>query len=208
MARYKESVCRFCRREGAKLYLKGDRCFSEKCAFVRKGYPPGEHGQARQRVSEYGMQLREKQKARRIYGVLERQFRKYFQEASRFKGVTGERLLQLLESRLDNTIYRMGFARSRPEARQLVRHGHFTVNGRKVDIPSYLVRQGDIVAVKENSRNKPIFKELAEWGGTQGTVEWLEVDRDNMTGKISRLPAREELDVPIAEQLIVEFYSR
>ncbi len=208
MARYKESVCRFCRREGAKLYLKGDRCFSEKCAFARKGYPPGEHGQARQRISEYGMQLREKQKARRIYGVLERQFRRYFQEASRFKGVTGERLLQLLESRLDNVVYRMGFARSRPEARQLIRHGHFAVNGRKVDIPSYQVRQGDVVAVKENSRHKPIFKELTEWGGAQGTVEWLEVDRETMTGRITRLPSREELDIPIAEQLIVEFYSR
>lgn len=208
MARYKDAVCRLCRREGVKLYLKGDRCFSEKCAFTRKGYIPGEHGQGRQKVSEYGMQLREKQRARRIYGVLENQFRRYFKEADRRKGVTGEILLQILESRLDNMVYRMGFARSRAEARQLIRHGHFEVNGRKVDIPSYQTRPGDIVAVRENRRNRDLFKEILEWGATQGTGEWLEVDRENMSGKVVRFPTREELDVPVTEHLIVEFYSR
>ncbi len=208
MARYKEAVCRLCRREGAKLYLKGDRCFSEKCAFTRKGYIPGEHGQSRQKISEYGMQLREKQRARRIYGVLEKQFRRYFKEADRRKGVTGEILLQILESRLDNMIYRMGFARSRAEARQLIRHGHFEVNGRKVDIPSYQTRPGDIISVRENRRSRDLFKEIADWGSAQGTGEWLEVDRENMSGKVARFPTREELDVPITEHLIVEFYSR
>lgn len=208
MARYTGSVCRLCRREGTKLYLKGDRCFSDKCAIVRKGYPPGLHGQSRQKISEYGLQLREKQKARRIYGVLEDQFRRYFEEADRRKGVTGEILLQLLESRLDNVVFRMGFARSRPEARQLVRHGHFMVNGGKVDIPSYLTKAGDIVSVREKSKNLPLFKELAEWGSPQGNLEWLEVDHENMTGKVLRMPLREELDVPITEHLIIEFYSR
>ncbi len=208
MARYKDAVCRLCRREAVKLYLKGDRCFSEKCAFMRKGYIPGEHGQSRQKISEYGMQLREKQRARRIYGVLENQFRRYFKEADRRKGVTGEILLQILESRLDNMVYRMGFARSRAEARQLIRHGHFEVNGRKVDIPSYQTRPGDIVSVRENRRSRNLFREIADWGSAQGTVEWLEVDRENMSGKVTRFPTREELDVPITEHLIVEFYSR
>lgn len=208
MARYKDAVCRLCRREAVKLYLKGDRCFSEKCAFMRKGYIPGEHGQSRQKISEYGMQLREKQRARRVYGVLENQFRRYFKEADRRKGVTGEILLQILESRLDNMVYRMGFARSRAEARQLIRHGHFEVNGRKVDIPSYQTRPGDIVSVRENRRSRNLFKEIADWGSAQGTVEWLEVDRDHMSGKVTRFPSREELDVPITEHLIVEFYSR
>ncbi len=208
MARYKDAVCRLCRREAVKLYLKGDRCFSEKCAFMRKGYIPGDHGQSRQKISEYGMQLREKQRARRIYGVLENQFRRYFKEADRRKGVTGEILLQILESRLDNMVYRMGFARSRAEARQLIRHGHFEVNGRKVDIPSYQTRPGDIVSVRENRRSRTLFREIADWGSAQGTVEWLEVDRENMSGKVIRFPTREELDVPITEHLIVEFYSR
>ena len=208
MARYKEAVCRLCRREGAKLYLKGDRCFSEKCAFTRKGYIPGEHGQSRQKISEYGMQLREKQRARRIYGVLEKQFRRYFKEADRRKGVTGEILLQILESRLDNMVFRMGFARSRAEARQLIRHGHFEVNVRKVDIPSFQTRPGDTISVRENRRSRDLFKEIADWGSTQGTGEWLEVDRENMSGKVVRFPTREELDVPITEHLIVEFYSR
>ncbi len=208
MARYKDSTCRLCRREGAKLYLKGDRCYSEKCGFTRKGYPPGMHGQKKQKVSDYGMQLREKQKARRIYGVLEAQFRRYFKEADRRKGVTGEVLLQILESRLDNVIYRLGFARSRAEARQLVRHGHFVVNGKKVDIPSYLVRPGDEIAVRENSRSQPVFKEMAAWGAAQETLPWLEVDREQMRGRFVRFPAREELDVPITEHLIVELYSR
>jgi len=208
MARYKDASCRLCRREGAKLYLKGDRCYSEKCAFSRKGYPPGAHGQGRQKISEYGMQLREKQKARRLYGVLERQFRRYFKEAERRKGITGEILLQILESRLDNIVYRMGLARSRTDARQLIRHGHYTVNGRNVNIPSYLTKPGDIVAVRERSKNTTLFKELAEWGAAQGTVNWLEVDRENMSGKVIRLPSREELEVPISEHLIVELYSR
>lgn len=208
MARYKEANCRLCRREGAKLYLKGDRCYSEKCGFSRKAYPPGMHGQKRQKVSEYGMQLREKQKARRVYGVLETQFRKYFKEADRRKGVTGELLLQILESRLDNMIYRMGFGRSRAEARQLVRHGHFMVNGRKVDIPSYLTRPGDEIAVREGRKSKPVFKEMAAWGTTQETLPWLEVDREQLKGRIVRFPTREELDVPITEHLIVELYSR
>lgn len=208
MARYKDASCRLCRREGAKLYLKGDRCYSDKCAFTRKGYPPGAHGQSRPKISEYGLQLREKQKTRRIYGVLEKQFRRYFKEADRRKGITGEILLQILESRLDNIVYRMGLARSRADARQLIRHGHYTVNGRKVNIPSYLTRPGDVIAVREKSKNSTLFKELAEWGAAQGTVNWLEVDRENMSGKVVRLPSREELDVPISEHLIVELYSR
>jgi small subunit ribosomal protein S4 len=208
MARYKEASCRLCRREGAKLYLKGDRCYSEKCAYTRKAYPPGDHGQGRQKITEYGMQLREKQKARRIYGVLEKQFKRYFKEADRRKGVTGEILLQILESRLDNMIYRMGLARSRTDARQLLRHGHYMVNGRKVDIPSFLTRTGDVIAVREKSKNSSFFKEIAEWGAAQGTVSWLEVDRENMSGKVIRLPSRDELDIPITEHLIVELYSR
>jgi len=208
MARYKDASCRLCRREGAKLYLKGDRCYSDKCAFTRKGYPPGAHGQSRPKISEYGLQLREKQKTRRIYGVMEKQFRRYFKEADRRKGITGEILLQILESRLDNIVYRMGLARSRADARQLIRHGHYTVNGRKVNIPSYLTKPGDVIAVREKSKNSALFKELAEWGAAQGTVNWLEVDRENMSGKVLRLPSREELDVPISEHLIVELYSR
>ncbi len=208
MARYKEAVCRLCRRESVKLYLKGDRCFSEKCAFTRKAYIPGEHGQSRQKISEYGMQLREKQRARRIYGVLEKQFRRYFKEADRRKGVTGEILLQILESRLDNIVFRMGFARSRAEARQLIRHGHFEVKGRKVDIPSYQTRPGDVVSVRENRRSRNLFREIADWGSALGTVEWLEVDRENLSGTVLRFPTREELDIPITEHLIVEYYSR
>jgi small subunit ribosomal protein S4 len=209
VARYTGAVCRQCRREGIKLYLKGERCYTEKCAIDRRSYAPGQHGQRRRgKISEYGLQLREKQKARRVYGVMESQFRKYFREADRRKGITGENLLQILESRLDNIVYRMGFALSRPEARQLVRHGHFTVNGRKVTIPSYLVRPGDVVAVRESSRDKGRFKELAELTRNQGTMEWLEVDSENLTGKVIRLPNREEIDIPISEHLIVELYSR
>ncbi len=209
MARYTGPSCRLCRREGIKLYLKGERCYTEKCSVDRRSYAPGQHGQRRRgKYSEYGLQLREKQKARRIYGVLEKQFRRYFKEADRRKGITGENLLQILESRLDNIVYRMGFALSRSEARQLVRHGHFTVNGQKVTIPSYQVSPGDVVAVKETSRGKGRFKELAELTRNQGRVEWLEVDSDNLTGKIIRLPNREEIDTPIEEHLIVELYSR
>ncbi|HOB86577.1 MAG TPA: 30S ribosomal protein S4 [Bacillota bacterium] len=208
MARYTGAVCRLCRRERMKLYLKGDRCYTDKCSVVRHPYPPGQHGQGRQKFSEYGLQLREKQKARRIYGVLEKQFRRYFKEADRRKGVTGEILLQLLESRLDNVVFRMGLARSRPEARQLVRHGHFQVNGRKVDIPSYLTRPGDQVAVREKSRKLPVFKQIAEAREQQGIVDWLEVDFEKLSGRVLRIPQREEIDVPIQEQLIVELYSR
>ncbi len=208
MGRYRGPVCRHCRREGVKLYIKGDRCFTDKCAMIRHPYPPGEHGQSRSKVSEYGLQLREKQKARRIYGVQEKQFRNYFVEADRRKGVTGEILLQILESRLDNIVYRLGLARSRNEARQLVRHGHFEVNGKKVDVPSYLTRSGDEIRVREKSRGKEVFKEIAETSQDQGVMDWLEVDRDNMRGKIIRKPAREEIDVPVTEQLIVELYSR
>ena len=208
MGRHTEAVCRLCRRERNKLYLKGDRCFSDKCGVVRHAYPPGEHGQARQKFSEYGQQLREKQKARRIYGVMERQFRRYFKEADRRKGVTGEILLQLLESRLDNVVYRMGLGRSRPEARQLVNHGHFMVNGRKVDIPSYLTRPGDVIAVREASRKQPVFKQIAEARDQQGTVDWLTVDFEKLEGRVIRVPGREEIDVPLTEHLIIELYSR
>ena len=208
MARYRDAVCRLCRRERNKLYLKGDRCYTDKCSLTRKGYPPGEHGQARQKFSEYGQQLREKQKAKRIYGILERQFRRYFREADRRKGVTGEILLQLLESRIDNVVYRMGFARSRAEARQMVNHGHFRVNGRKVDIPSYLTRPGDEISLRERSRSLPVFKEIQESGAAPSVVDWMEVDRENMQGRIIRMPQREEIDVPLEEHLIVELYSR
>lgn len=208
MARYRDAVCRLCRRERMKLYLKGERCYTDKCSVVRRAYPPGEHGQARQKFSEYGQQLREKQKAKRIYGVLERQFRRYFREADRRKGITGENLLQLLESRLDNVVYRMGFGRSRAEAHQLVNHGHFEVNGRKVDIPSYLTKPGDIIAVREKSRNLAVFKEIREASEGQATVDWLESDLEQLRGRVIRLPQRDEIDVPVEEQLIVELYSR
>lgn len=207
MARYTGSVCRQCRREEIKLYLKGERCYTDKCAIDRRAYPPGQHGQGRRKKpSEYGIQLREKQKARRIYGVLEKQFRNYFSIADRKKGITGENLLQLLESRLDNMVFRMGFALSRTEARQMVRHGHIRVNDHKVNIPSYLTKAGDIIEVKEKSRSKSRFKEVAEHG--RGKADWLEVDLDSMKGKVIRVPAREEIDIPISEHLIVELYSR
>jgi len=208
MARYTGPVCRLCRREGAKLYLKGEKCYSPKCTFEHRPDAPGQRKRFRRKPTEYGIQLREKQKARRIYGVLERQFRQYYRRASRTRGVTGEVLLQLLERRLDNVVYRMGLASSRSEARQLVRHGHFTVNGRRVNIPSYQVREGDEVAVAEKSRKVPRLKELAELAGRRGTPDWLEVDYENMKGKVLRLPTREEIDVPIQERLIIELYSR
>ncbi|MEW5783729.1 MAG: 30S ribosomal protein S4 [Bacillota bacterium] len=208
MGRHTEAVCRLCRREKVKLYLKGDRCYSDKCSVSRHTYPPGEHGQGRQKFSEYGQQLREKQKARRIYGVMERQFRRYFKEADRRKGVTGEILLQLLESRLDNVVYRLGLGRSRPEARQLVNHGHFAVNGRKVDIPSYLTRTGDVITVREKSRKLPVFKQIAEARDQQGTVDWLQVDFEKLEGRVIRVPRRDEIEVPLSEHLIVELYSR
>jgi small subunit ribosomal protein S4 len=208
MGRHTGAVCRLCRRENDKLYLKGDRCYSDKCAVVRHAYPPGEHGQGRQKFSEYGQQLREKQKARRIYGVMERQFRRYFKEADRRKGVTGELLLQLLESRLDNVVFRMGLGRSRAEARQLINHGHFQVNGRKVDIASFLTRVGDVVAVRERCKSKPVFKLIAEDRSGTGIVDWLEVDHEKLEGRVLRVPSREEIDVPVTEHLIVELYSR
>lgn len=209
MARYTEAVCRLCRREGLKLYLKGERCYTEKCGISRRAFVPGQHGQGRRnKPSEYGLQLREKQKARRIYGVLESQFRRYFKEANRRKGVTGENLLRLLELRMDNVVYRLGLAASRAEARQLVRHGHFNVNGRKVSIPSYQVSPGEVITVRPGSSDKGRFKDLAELLRNQGTVEWLEVDRQALSGRVVRLPAREEIDVPITEHLIVELYSR
>lgn len=208
MGRHTGAVCRLCRREKDKLYLKGDRCFSDKCAVVRHAYPPGEHGQGRQKFSEYGLQLREKQKARRIYGVMERQFRRYFKEADRRKGVTGEILLQLLESRLDNVVYRLGLARSRSEARQLINHGHFQVNGRKVDIASFLTRPGDIVAVREKSKTKPVFKHIVEARDQQESGGWLEVDHEKLEGRVLRVPQRDEIDSPVTEHLVVELYSR
>ncbi|HMM19630.1 MAG TPA: 30S ribosomal protein S4 [Selenomonadales bacterium] len=210
MARYIGAVCRQCRREGIKLYLKGDKCYSDKCAFSRRGYAPGQHGQgqARKKVSEYGLQLREKQRARRIYGILEKQFRNYFEKAERQKGITGENLLVMLERRLDNVVYRLGFASSRTQARQLVRHGHFVVNGHRVDIPSFMVKVGSTIQVKEESKETPVFKEIAE-GLTHKTVPaWLELSAQDMVGKVVRYPAREEIDIPIQEHLIVELYSR
>ncbi|MHB9095540.1 MAG: 30S ribosomal protein S4 [Eubacteriales bacterium] len=208
MARYTGPVCRLCRREGAKLYLKGDRCYTAKCGIDRRGYAPGQHGQGRKKQSEYGVQLREKQKARRIYGILETQFRNYFEKAENQKGVTGENLLRLLERRLDNVVYRLGFAGSRVEARQLVRHGHFTVNGKKVNIPSFLTKVGDIVEVAEKSRDNNRIKELADQAARKTPPAWLEVSADQFAGKVVAVPSREEIDVPIVEHLIVELYSR
>ena len=209
MARYTGAVCRQCRREGQKLFLKGDRCYTDKCAIDRRGFAPGQHGNARnKKLSEYGQQLREKQKARRYYGVLESQFRKYYEMASARKGVTGENLLSILESRLDNAVYRLGLAMSRPEARQLVRHGHFTVNGKKVDIPSVLLKAGDVVALKESSRSLDKFKACVEANGNRAVPKWLDYDKTNMVAKVLAAPAREDIDLPIAEHMIVELYSK
>jgi small subunit ribosomal protein S4 len=211
MARYKDAVCKQCRREGEKLFLKGERCLSPKCAVERRPYPPGLHGrqsQYRRKVSDYGLQLRAKQKARRVYGVLERQFRRYFREAERRRGLTGTNLLVILESRLDNVVYRLGFAASRPQARQLVRHGHFEVNGRKVNIPSYLVQPGDVVGVRTVSRGKAIFQEIALDLEHRAVPEWLSRDDITMSGRVMGQPEREDIDVSINEQLIVEYYSR
>ncbi|QUH25465.1 30S ribosomal protein S4 [Serpentinicella alkaliphila] len=207
MARYKDAVCRLCRREGLKLYLKGERCYTDKCAVTKRAYAPGQHGNNKRKLSNYGMQLREKQKAKRFYGVLETQFRKYFEMADKQPGITGDNLLRLLETRLDNVVYRLGFATSRPEARQLVVHGHFTVNGGKVDIPSYLVSVGDVIAVKDKSKASPKFKELVE-AAKATTPQWVSADAEKLEGKIVSLPTREDIDLPIAENLIVELYSR
>ena len=208
MARYTDAVCRLCRREGQKLFLKGDRCYTEKCAADRRPYPPGQHGQGRTKTSEYGLQLREKQKAKRYYGVLESQFRGYFNMASKRKGKTGENLLAILETRLDNTVYRLGFAMSRAEARQLVLHGHFLVNGRKVNIPSFLVRPGMIISLKEKSRSLDKLKSVIEANSSRVPPKWLDYDANAMIAKVSTTPVREDIDIPIEEQLIVELYSK
>ena len=213
MARYTGPVCKLCRREGEKLFLKGQRCYSPKCPFEKdRGYPPGEHGRLarfrRRRSSDYLRQLREKQKARRIYGVLERQFRRYFREAERRSGLTGENLLIVLESRLDNVVYRLGFADSRAQARQLVQHGHFVVNGRRTNIPSYVVRPQDTIAVRDASRNKAYFKQRAEDLDDGAALNWLSLDAKTMTARVLQTPAREDIDTALNEQLIVEYYSR
>lgn len=206
MARYTDASCRLCRREGQKLFLKGERCYSTKCALEKRNYAPGQHGQSRKKMSEYGLQLREKQKAKRFYGLLETQFRNLFDKAAKRKGMTGENLLIMLESRLDNVVFRMGFASSRKEARQLVNHGHFTVNGKKVDIPSFEVKAGDVVKVKEKSTSSPKFKEIKEM--TISVPSWITVDVDKLEGKVVALPKREDIDTPIEEHLIVELYSK
>jgi small subunit ribosomal protein S4 len=201
-------VCRLCRREGLKLFLKGERCYTDKCAIERRNYPPGEHGQGRSKFSEYAVQLREKQKVKRMYGLMERQFRRYFSLAETARGITGETLLLLLEQRLDNMIYRMGFATSRAEARQLVRHGPFLVDGRKVDIPSYLLRPGQIVTVHERSRAVARILEALEQAERRGVPDWLEVQREAFSGRVKALPARADLTMPINEKLVVELYSK
>ena len=209
LARYVEATCRLCRRENLKLFLKGDRCYTDRCAFERRSYAPGQHGQRRGgKVSDYGIQLREKQKAKRIYGVLEKQFRMYYIRADRQKGITGTNLLILLERRLDNMVYRMGFSSSRDQARQLVRHNHFTVNGRKVNIPSYQVKIGDVIEVREKSRKIPVILEAMETVVRRETPTWLEVDGGNFGGVVKAFPNREDLTMPINEQLIVELYSK
>ena len=206
MARYTEAVCRQCRREGQKLFLKGERCYSDKCALTRRAYAPGQHGQGRKKVSEYGTQLREKQKVRRYYGILESQFAKYFEMAEKKQGVTGDNLLSIVESRLDNVIYRLGFAMSRPEARQLVRHGHFTVNGKKVNIPSYLVTVGDVIAIKEGSMSSAKIKAILEANEKRAIVKWLELN--GTTGKVVGYAEAEDIDLPVEKHLIVELYSK
>lgn len=208
MARYTEAACKLCRREGEKLFLKGDRCYMEKCALSKRAYAPGQHGQRRKKLSEYGVQLREKQKARRFYGVLERQFRNYFEMASKRKGITGVNLLQILESRFDNVIYRLGFAPSRAQSRQLVNHGHFNVNGQKVNIASYLLKPGDLITIDETSKKLTRFKNFVESLQSRPIPEWLSLDTENIVGKVVKLPSREEIDLPIQEHLIIELYSK
>jgi small subunit ribosomal protein S4 len=209
LARYIGSVCKLCRRENTKLFLKADRCYTDKCAIVRRSYPPGQHGQARIKQSEYSIQLREKQKIRRLYGVLERQFRGYFERAERMKGITGDNLLQLLERRLDNVVQRMGFAGSKKEARQLVRHGHLLVNGRKINIPSYLLKAGDVVELREKSRGIGQVQQTLAAVEKRGFPSWLEIDKAQFRGKVLSLPARDECTLPtVKEQLVVELYSK
>ena len=209
MARNTASVCRLCRREGIKLFLKGDRCYTDKCGFERRAYAPGQHGQGRRRkASNYGEQLREKQKVKRIYGIAERQFRGYYHKAVQAKGVSGHTLIQLLERRLDNVVYRMGFASDHAEARQLVRHGHFTINGKKVNIPSYLVRARDIVQVRESSQKMARINEALAAVDRRGVPQWIQMDKENFRGAIAQLPSREDVTLPIREQLIIELYSK
>ncbi|MFW6264501.1 MAG: 30S ribosomal protein S4 [Bacillota bacterium] len=209
MARYRGSVCRICRRESEKLYLKGERCYTDKCAIERRPYAPGEHGQGRRgKQSEYGQQLREKQKVRKIYGILEKQYRRYFEMAENMPGVTGENFLQLLERRLDNVVFRLGFASSRNQARQFVLHGHILVNGKKVNIPSYQVDVDDVISVKDSSRKSTIFKEVLEFNADAKGPEWLSIDTDKAEGTVLALPVRDDIDYPVEEHLIVEYYSR
>ena len=208
MARYREAVCRICRREGDKLFLKGDRCYTDKCAIARRSYAPGQHGQGRKKMSEYGTQLREKQKAKRYYGLLENQFYHYFELATKMAGKTGENLLKVLESRLDNVVYRAGFAMSRPEARQLVSHGHFTVNGKAVNVPSYLVKAGDVVAIVEKSMSSDKIKGVLEANASRPALNWLSVDKNKAQATVVNLPERGEIDLQVEEQLIVELYSK
>lgn len=212
MAKYRGPVCKLCRREGEKLFLKGARCFSPKCAFERRGYPPGQHGRSaqyrRRRESDFARQLRAKQKARRVYGIFERQFRRYYEVSLRRRGLTGLNLLQILESRLDNVIYRMGYADSRAQARLLVTHGHFDVNGRRTDVPSMLISPNDIIEVRDGSRKRKYFRELREIAETKNVPTWIDRDLNNLSGKVLRLPERSEIDGNLNEQLIVEYYSR
>jgi small subunit ribosomal protein S4 len=209
MARYIGAVCRLCRREGMKLFLKGERCYTEKCAIEKRNLPPGQHGKLRKaKLVGYGLQLREKQKVKRIYGVLENQFRRYFEMADRQRGITGETLLQLLERRLDNVIYRLGFATSRSQARQLVRHGHFSVNGKKVDVPSFSVKTGDVVSVRGGSAENATIQHAIEEVMGRGIPEWIHFDAGTLSGRIAALPTREQINLPVQEQLIVELYSK
>ncbi len=208
MARYTEPLCRLCRREGQKLFLKGDKCYTDKCAMVTRAKVPGQHGDGRSKTSEYGLQLREKQKTKRYYGVLEKQFRSYYDMAERKPGQTGQNLLSILETRLDNVVYRLGFAMSRAEARQLITHGHFTVNGRKVNIPSYLVKPGMVITLKEASRDLEKIKASVEANAFRQPPKWLEYDAQNLTAKVVAVPEREDIDLPIEEHLIVELYSK
>jgi len=208
LARYTSAQCRLCRREGMKLFLKGERCLTNKCSLERRAYPPGQHGQGRIKRSDYGVQLREKQKVRRMYGVLEKQFRLYYQRAARMKGVTGENLLQLLERRLDNTVYRLGFANSRKDARQLVSHGHLLINGRRVDIPSIQIKEGDVVEVRERSKKLARIEGALELKAAGELPGWLELDRDGMKATVKALPTRDDIQIPVQESLIVELYSK
>lgn len=208
MARYTDAVCKLCRREGQKLFLKGARCYTDKCAITRRAYAPGQHGQGRKKNSEYGLQLRAKQTARRYYGVLESQFRDYYEMATKREGKTGDELLSILESRLDNVIYRLGWASSRAEARQLVVHGHFTINGHRVDIPSYLTKAGEVISIKEKSRQSDKIKVVLEENASRPIPKWLEANREAFEGKVLGLPARDDIDLAVDETLIVELYSK